>query len=123
MTLEIDADKLLENALRDGAREAIKSRLTQSYQNPFDATIAAVFAKNEAVIRGLLSDCLASCFNDPAFREQIAASVRATLAKTLVSRFGGELEKAVNALKSDPVTRAKIVTAIDEIVKGRLSTP
>jgi hypothetical protein len=37
----------------------------------------------------------------------------------LVQRFGGELEKQVNALKSDPTTRARITIAIEEIVKQK----
>lgn len=40
-----------------------------------------------------------------------------SLAKTLVQRFGGEIEKQVNVFKSDPTTRARITLAIEDIVK------
>jgi hypothetical protein len=51
------------------------------------------------------------------FREQIATQIRHKLASVLVARFGGELEKQVNVLKSDPTTRARITLAIEEIIK------
>jgi hypothetical protein len=41
------------------------------------------------------------------------------LAKVLIQRFGGEMEKQVNVLKSDPTTRARITLAIEEIVKQK----
>lgn len=46
-------------------------------------------------------------------------AVRTTLAKTLVQKFGRELEKQVNALKSDPTTRARITIVIEEIVASK----
>ena len=67
----------------------------------------------------LLSDAVKSCVGDEAFREEIKSSTRKVLAKTLVARFGGEIEKQVNALKSDPTTRARIVLAIEEIVQSK----
>jgi hypothetical protein len=67
----------------------------------------------------MLEQAVASCVGDPEFVESIRVAVRQSLAKTLVQRFGGELEKQVNALKSDPITRARITLALEEIVKER----
>lgn len=115
--MELDTDKLIENALRDGIREGIKDRLKRDYQNPLDALIVSSIKAREADVQSLLSEALASCLNDKQFRDDIATSVRAVLAKTLVQRFGGEMEKQVNVLKSDPATRARITVAIEDIVK------
>lgn len=67
----------------------------------------------------ILEDAIAKSLNDTAFTDSIKQAVRQSLAKTLVQKFGGELEKQVNALKSDPLTRARIVLALDEIVKTK----
>jgi len=115
----MDADKLLEQAVRDGIREGVKAKLTGNYNNPFDKFIAAALERSGAEIQALLGECIQACMADPEFRGAVAASVRAALAKTLVQRFGGELEKQVNVLKSDPTTRARITLAIEAIVKER----
>lgn len=115
----MDLESMLVRAIQDGMREGIKNKLTQSYQNPLDDLMKQAVAKHDAAIRSMLSDALASAIGDVQFREEIKAAVRHTLAKTLISRFGGELEKQVNVLKSDPTTRARITLAIEEIVKER----
>ncbi len=115
--MNIDADKLLENALKDGIREGVKSKLAASYNNPLDKLIESCLTAHSSSFRAMLEESISSCVKDGDFRKQIAESVRHTLAKTLVSRFGGEMEKQVNVLKSDPTTRARITLAIEEIVK------
>jgi hypothetical protein len=114
--MDLDTEKLLLQAVKDGMREGIKSRLTQTYNNPFDAAITGVLQKHNGEITGILSEALQSAIGDPVFRDEVRGAVRGVLAKTLVARFGGELEKQVNALKSDPTTKARITLAIEEIV-------
>lgn len=116
--VEIDAEELLVNSLRDGLREAVKSKLT-GYQSPFDNLIKELIAKYDTDFRSLLGGAINSAIGDEKFREEIRDAIRHNLAKTLVQRFGGELEKQVNALKSDPTTRARITLAIEEIVKSK----
>jgi hypothetical protein len=116
-TMEIDANQLVENAVRDGLREGIKQKLTSSYSNPLDRLIEQCIAANSTAFTTLLQESLSSAIGDPEFRSTLKASVRTVLAKTLVQRFGGELEKQVNVLKSDPATRARITVAIEDILK------
>lgn len=120
--MELDADQLIQNAIRDGLREGIKQKLSASYNNPIDKVIEASIAQAGDEFRKLLDEALASCVTDPSFREEVKTSTRHTLAKILVQRFGGELEKQVNTLKSDPTTRARITVAIDEIVKQKVES-
>jgi hypothetical protein len=116
--MEVDAEKLLLQAIKDGLREGIKSKLTNSYNNPFDGVINGVLQRHSGEVNDLLSEALQAAIGDPVFKEEIRAATRSVLAKTLVARFGGELEKQINALKSNPATRARITVAIDEIVKS-----
>ena len=110
----------LVNCIRDGIRTGVADKL-KGYSSPLDKLINAAIEKHSTDFRKLMDDAIASCLKDAAFRESIAGSVRHTLAKTLVARFGGEMEKQVNALKSDPMTRARITLAIEEIVKQKAS--
>lgn len=116
----MDLEKTLQQAIQDGIRDGVKSRLTNNYgDNPLSKLISESLSKQDGEIRLMLSDALQSAIGDEKFRKEIRDAVRHTLAKTLVARFGGELEKQVNVLKSDPTTRARITLAIEQIVKER----
>lgn len=117
--MEIDADKLLIDAVRDGIREGIKSKMGQSYANPFDDLLRSAIAEHGAAIKALISGAIGACLGDEQFRANVAEQVRHIVAKQLVQKFGGELEKTVNQLKSDPATRARITLAIEEIVRPK----
>lgn len=118
LEMEIDADKMLEHAIREGMTERCKD-VFKGYNSPMDKVINRAIEDNRSELVQLLSDAVKSCVGDEAFREEIKSSTRKVLAKTLVARFGGEIEKQVNALKSDPTTRARIVLAIEEIVQSK----
>jgi hypothetical protein len=118
--MNIDTDKLLENCLRDGIRDGIKAKLGSSYNdNPIGKMVNSCVESHGDAVRKLLNESLASCFDDADFRKDIKEAVRHTLAKILVARFGGELEKQVNSLKSDPTTRARITIAIEDVLKSK----
>lgn len=115
----MDATKILENAVADGLREGVKARLANQYSNsPLDKLITETLADSVPAFRKLLEEAISSCTQDEEFRQQVKSSVRQQIAKTLIQRFGGEVEKQVNALKSDPTTRARITLAIEELVKA-----
>lgn len=115
MTIEEE----IGHAVRDGIREGIKSRLNATYQNPLDKLIAASIESRSAELRGVLDAAISASIGDGDFRSEVSAAVRERLAKLLVQRFGGELEKQVNALKSDPTTRARITLAVEQLVAQR----
>lgn len=117
--MDIDTNKIIENSIRDGIREGIKAKLSASYGSPLEDIIKRCLETNSKAFRDLFEGAIATCISDAAFVEEIRCSVRHVLAKTLVQRFGGELEKQVNVLKSDPTTRARITLAIEEIVKQK----
>ena len=112
----------LLNAVKDGIREGVKQKLTASGygQTPIDKVVSEAVNSHSDSIKQLLNECLVSAMKDDDFKEEIKCGVRKKLGVLLVAKFGGELEKQVNVLKSDPVTRAEITLAIDKIVKSRL---
>lgn len=116
--MDLNADELIRNALTDAIREGVKKELLQGYNSPLNKMLADAIASHQPAVRAVLEQGIASCLNDTEFREQLKAAVRQSLAKVLVQRFGGELEKQVNVLKSDPTTRARITLALEQIVAG-----
>lgn len=118
--MEIDSDKIISDAFRDGIRDGIKKRLTDGYNSPLDKMLTAALEAYSIPFKQLLEHSVGTCLEDAEFREEIAVAVRHSLAKTLIQRFGGEMEKQINVLKSDPTTRARITLAIEEIVKSKV---
>jgi len=114
--MNIDADKLILDAIQEGICNAIKSKI-EGYNSPLEPAIRSCVAKHETKINAIIDDAIGTCVNDDEFKAEIMASTRTQLARTLVQRIGGELEKQVNALKSSPTTRARITMAIDAIIK------
>lgn len=112
---EQDLIEFLTVAVRDGFSSAIRDRLMSLHANPLQRVVEKVFSDNEEWMKSILNDAISVCINSPDFREAVKQAVRERLAKTLVQRFGGELERQVNVLKSDPATRARITLAIESM--------
>ena len=113
-----DLESDLLQAVKSGLHAAVKEKLA-SYNSPLEKLLTGIVQSNESELRTLLTDAISSALGDGLFREEIMAGVRKKLATILVQRFGGELEKQVNMLKSDPATRARITLAIEEIIKQK----
>ena len=114
----MDHEQVLVDAIKEGIREGVKNKFS-TYGGPIDKLLKEVVEQHDAPIRSMLFAAIESAIGNENFREEIAAAVRHKLATILISRFGGELEKHVNILKSDPATRARITLAIENIVKER----
>jgi hypothetical protein len=121
--MAMELDKLLLECVQQGIRDGIKSKLSQSYNNPLDKLIDQCLTQHDAKFRELVNAALTTTFEDTTFRKQVIDGVSHKLGTLLVARFGGELEKQVNVLKSDPSTRARITLAIENIVKSREPAP
>lgn len=117
---ELNIEQIMADAVREGLREGIKSKFNSGYNSPLNKLVDAAIEAKAGEFRALLDESIATCLTATDFREHIATSVRSVMAKTLIQRFGGEMEKQVNVLKSDPTTRARITLAIEEIVKSQM---
>lgn len=111
-----DIEQLLRHAVQTGISEAIKHKLNQGYSSPYEKLLTQIIEAEIEPVKTLLSGVVKGLVEEPEFRESVRQQLRNKLAGLLVARFGGELERQVNQLKSDPVTRAKITTALAGIV-------
>jgi hypothetical protein len=112
-----NSDEILGRAVFEGLRDGVTKKM-DNYNSPLEKLVNEAINKHSPAFRALLEDAVGGAIGDPAFQEEIKTAARTQLAKILVQRYGGELEKQVNALKSDPLTRAKITLALDEIIKS-----
>jgi hypothetical protein len=114
----MEIDQVLLTSVQQGIAEGIKTKLS-SHNSPLNSLIEDCLKQNDGKLRTLLNEALTNAFGDQQFRQNVIDGVSHKLSTLLVARFGGELEKQVNALKSDPSTRARITLAIEEIVKSK----
>lgn len=115
----LNAEEILITSLKEGLVRGVKDSFDR-YNSPLQKLYEQALTNQQAGLQQLLQESISSCVNDETFKEEIRAATRQTLAKLLVQRFGGELEKQVNALKSNPVTRAQITMSLDKIVAENL---
>lgn len=116
--MQINAEKILLDAIQDGLREGIKSKIT-NYSSTLSKAVDDAIEQNKPALTSLVSEAVKTSLSEPNFRESVIDAVRSLMAKTLISKIGGEIEKQVNGLKSDPTTRARITLALDEIVRSK----
>ncbi len=109
----VDTEELFLEAVKTGLRDAVKAKL--QYAKLIDELLGS--SRVKAVGQELVDAAFDSMATDKEFRALLIAELKQSLAKTLVRRFGGEIEATVNRLKSDPVTRARIVLALEQCVK------
>lgn len=108
--------EILQTARR-AIGDAIVSELT-GYNKPLSKLTAKVIEANEVALYALINDEFSALLSSEEFRAALKDALNAKLAKTLIARMGGELEKRVNELKQNPTTRAKITLAIESALDG-----
>lgn len=111
--MQIDMEPLLK-AIHDGMLDGVKSRLSHHYSSPLDDMLKKAISSSG--LDDLIATIVKSLVSDEEFKGELKAAARTSLAKLLVQRFGGEMERQVNSLKSNPATRARIAAALADIV-------
>ncbi len=112
MNLEDHVISTVHSAIAD----AIKTNLV-GYNSPMDAFIRSAFEKHkdkiQAVFDGAVIDCMTKDFG-AALQDACAKK----LAKVLISKMEGEIEKRANNLRANPEFRARLTIAITDTLKG-----
>ena len=110
----------MEKQILAQVEKAISEAITKElvgYNKPLSKLTERVIEANSDELYSLINDEFASLLNGEGFKDALREALREKLAKTLIARMGGELEKQVNELKQNPQTRAKITLAITQIVE------
>lgn len=101
--------------------EAIKAKLTAGYNSPLDALVKQSIEKHEGEIRSALDASIKGALQGD-FATALADACTRKLAKVLISKMEGELEKRVGELRASPEFRSRLTVAVDDIVRS-MSAP
>lgn len=108
-------EQVILKAVHEGIGDAVRSRITQ-YANPLNAQIDSVIAGQGDVIKALVNGAFAEALSGE-LRAGLQTALAHKLARVLVSKMEGEIEKRVNDLRSNPSTRAAITLAIESAIQ------
>ena len=99
--------------------EATKNYLSASDyhgSNPFTKLVKAAVDRKAAELSTLMDDALDSAFSGD-FREKLREAAAHKLARVLMAKMEGEIEKRANDLRADPAFRARLTIAIEKAVR------
>ena len=113
----MELESKILNQINVALGKAISDELV-GYNKPLSKLTEAVISDHQQELYDLINGEFETLLNSDDFKEQLKIALNAKLARTLISRMGGELEKQVNTLKADPTTRAKITLAIDNVLNS-----
>jgi hypothetical protein len=103
---------LIRKALADSVVKAMES----GYNSPVNKLVEACINRHKAELEGLLDNLLTSTLESMEFREDILRAFKDKVARVLVSKADGAVEKTVNEYRQDPVFRAKLTMAIEKLI-------
>jgi hypothetical protein len=109
-------EELILQQVNKAIGEAIKTELI-GYNKPLSKLTEKVIDNNSDKLYSLINDEFSGLLDSKDFKIALQEALNQKLAKVLINRMGGELEKQVNELKQNPQSRAKITLAIDKVIE------
>lgn len=99
--------------------DAVSKELV-GYNKPLSNFTNSVLLSHEDEFKTLIDSAVTELLNATDFKIAVKDALHTRLAKILINKMSGELEKKVNELKQDPTTRAKITLAINKVMEDVL---
>lgn len=109
---KIDIKDVIYNALKEKIGSAI------NYQE-LHSMIGNVIEERRDEFEKLLNKCLDKVFKDKEFEEVILDEFRHKVAKNMVAKLEGAIEKNIMKFRQDPVMNSKMILAIEEIINKK----
>ena len=113
----MNEDNLMKAAER-AVYDSISKSLTNDWKGPIKNAVEIILAKHQSKIEAIVEEAFTGLINTDGFKQSVHQALQDKLARSLVSKMGGELESKVNELKANPETRARITLAISDCVKS-----
>lgn len=105
------------NSAKDAVNKSIVSALTEGYNSPMKKLCEQVLEEHLSTIKELINAEVVETISSAEFKEALKEALLHKLAKTLVSKMQGELEKKVNDLRQNAELRAKLTLKVSELIK------
>ena len=112
-----DLEKQILKDVQKAVGVSIQANLT-GYNSSFNKMVNEVVEGHSLKIKGIIEDNFTKVINSKEFDKAVNNAFTHKLAKILVGKLEGSIEKCVTTLRSDPTIKAKMVLAIEQIIKA-----
>lgn len=102
-------------AARDGLHKALSEALT-GYNSPLRQQAEQVIAEHTPDLRAVMVEAVEGLFSDKSMRAELRDALQKKLARLLIDKASGELEKRLNEIRADATMRAKILLAVEQAI-------
>jgi hypothetical protein len=103
---------MIRKALSDSVVKAMES----GYNSPVSKLIETCVNRHKAELEGMVDRLLVSTLESMEFRDDILRAFKDKVARVIVSKADGAVEKTVNEYRQNPVFRAKLTMAIENLI-------
>jgi hypothetical protein len=104
-------------AIQGSIGESIKSCLVD-YNSPLNKLVESVVNSHTSELRDTIEYSFSKVIMSAEFKETVNNAFNHKLARILVDKLEGAIEKRVHELRSDPTIKAKMILAIEGIIKA-----
>lgn len=115
--MESTLETQIKNAAVNSIGKAISETLT-GYNSPLEKLCHNVVNDHHDELYKILKEEFGKTLKSPDFKNAVKMAFDHKLAKILVSKLEGSVEKAVTTLRSDPTLRAKMILAIEGVIEN-----
>jgi predicted oxidoreductase (fatty acid repression mutant protein) len=116
-----DKPSHLEYAVLDATKEAIEKAITaalSAYNGPLHKMVEVVVNENRDRLLEITRQAFTDTISTDEFRTAVQSAFVHKLARFLVAKVEGSVEKAANTMLADPVSRARMVLAVKSVIDG-----
>ena len=106
--------------------QAITAKITsklEGYSSPLEKIVNDVVLENEPKIRAVVTEALNTVFSDDKFSGLVKEEFQRKVAKNLVGKLEGAVEKSADKLRQDESVKARMILAIEAIVNSQPNDP
>jgi predicted AAA+ superfamily ATPase len=102
--------------IRKALAESVIKAMESSYNSPVSKLIESCINRHKAELEALVDQLITSTLGSMEFRDDILHAFKDKVARVLVSKADGAIEKTVNEYRQNPVFRAKLTLAIEQLI-------
>ena len=109
-------DKKVMEAVNNVIGDVVVKRLTE-YNSPLYPIIDSVIKNNESMLKTMFGEAFALTITADEFKQSLKNAFTHKVSRAVVDLLIGKIDNAVNVIKSDQTLKARMVLAIENIIK------
>ena len=114
-----DEIKINKKDIYEVATEAVKSQIRERFSghsSPLKEICDEVISEHREELKKIFDDALSSTLKNKKFKEAVQDEFQHKVAKNLVGKLEGSVEKAADVLRQNPTMKSRMILAVENII-------